>query len=191
MNTNRILIAVLALFLLSNQPIMAAEPNTSNIIDRAKKEWREFKEAVSCLRKKGFRACSRAQKARIIAAGIALAVVSATAVYVIKPRTFAQQARLNSKLATAIFDGTIFRVKMLIWQGADINTPIGGITPLHHAVTHNRLDIVKFLISKKATVNDRTSSHLTALDLARGKIETYLKENTDAKTDDLLKAEGR
>ncbi len=191
MNKNRIIMAVLAVSLLATQPIMAAEPNTSNIIDRTKKEWREFKEAVSCLRKNGFRACSRAQKARIIAAGIALAVVSAATVYIIKPRTFAQQARLNAQLADAVFAGNIKEVTKLVGQGADINTPIGGITPLHHAVTHDKLDIVQFLISKDAKVNDRTSDHKTALDLAKGKIKTYLEEHTDAKTDDQLLAEDR
>ena len=196
MNKNRITMAILALSLLGNQPILAADPpkpntSTSNLIDRAKREWRELKEAVKCARKQGFRKCSRAQKARIIGAGLVLAAAIAATVLVIKPRTLAQQAKLNSDLAMAAADGTLWKVKMLIWRGAEIDTPIGGYTPLHIAVTHDKLDIVKFLISQHANVNQRTSDYKTALDLAKGPIKEYLKKNTDAKTDEKLKEEGK
>lgn len=194
MNMNRIILVILAVSLLATQPIMAAEPNTSNIIDRAKKEWQEFKEAISCLRKNGFTKCSRAQKARIITAGIALAAASATAAYVIvhqRPLTLAQQARLNGELPPAIVAGDITRVNSLIKEGAAVNTSIGGYTPLHVAVTHDKLDVVQSLLSKGARVNARTSEHKTALDLAKGSIRKYLEKHTDAKTDDQLRAEGK
>ncbi len=194
MNMNRIILSVLAASLLGSQPILAADPpkpntSTSNLIDRAKREWRELKEAVKCARKQGFRKCSRAQKKRIVIAGLALAAAIAATVYVVKPRTFAQQAQLNAKLFNAIKEGSLWKVKWLLLRGAAINTPIGGYAPLHVAVVQGKEDIVRFLISEDADINERTRDYKTALDLAKGNIKEYLEKNTDAQTDEQLKAE--
>ncbi len=196
MNKNRIIMAILAVSLLATQPILAAEPNTSNIIDRAKKEWHEFQEAVRCARKQGFAKCSRAQKKQIITAGIALVVIAtATSAGIYGHQlTRARQpgqylAKLNARLLTAIYKNKIEDVKELIRRGAEIDRPIGGIPPLHHAIFYRNLDIVKLLINAGVDVNDRTQEGYTPLDLATGSIREYLKKHTDAKTDRQLKAE--
>jgi hypothetical protein len=75
MNKNRILVAALAMSLLGLQPIVAADQSKSTMVDRAKKEYREFMQALKCLRREGFRGCSSAQKKRIVAAGVALAAI--------------------------------------------------------------------------------------------------------------------
>ena len=69
---NRIIMAVLAASLLGSQPIMAAEPSRSMLVDRAKNEYRAFKEAIRCARKEGISKCTPAQKKRVFIAGVAL-----------------------------------------------------------------------------------------------------------------------
>ena len=80
--------AVLAVALVGTQPIVAADqPQASpSAMPGAakpgvlKREYQAFKEAIRCARKEGFSKCSRAQKARVVIAGTALAAaIAATA----------------------------------------------------------------------------------------------------------------
>ncbi len=92
MNKNRIIMAVLAMSLLCTQPIVAADqpqalptamPGAakSGIVNRAKKEYLEFLDALKCVRQQGFRKCTRAQKKRVVIAGVALAAILIGATY--------------------------------------------------------------------------------------------------------------
>lgn len=56
----------------------------------------------------------------------------------------------------------------LIDQGADVNakTLSGGVTPLHLAACKSNVQLVKYLLSKKAKVNEKTTDNQTPLMLA-------------------------
>jgi len=194
MNTNHILLTILAISLLATQPMLAAEQTKKKQISILKREWRALKDAYRCAKRNGIRKCSRAQKARIIAAGIALAVAISASVYVgiqQLPLTLAQQAGLNGNLAIAISSGHTMEAINLIGKGAAINTPIAGLTPLHQAVTHNQIAITNFLIEKGANINTRTNNHLTALDLVTNTLIQASLLGHGAKTDAQLQEEGR
>ncbi len=75
MKKHRIILAVLATSLLLGQPMVAQEQSQPNRISRLKKEIQEFRDALKCVRQKGFRKCTPAQKKRIIAAGTALVAI--------------------------------------------------------------------------------------------------------------------
>ena len=84
MKSNRILLAILATSLLIMQPGMVAEPaqkQNVSLVQRANREYQAFKEAYRCAREKGIRNCSRAQKTRLIGAGIALVLIVASIAY--------------------------------------------------------------------------------------------------------------
>jgi ankyrin repeat protein len=75
---------------------------------------------------------------------------------------------LNSSLIQAVKDGDIDRVRLLIAQGADINTRDNrGGTPLHWAVYYNRKEIAKLLLMQGADINIKDKNGLTAIDVAR------------------------
>ena len=60
--------------------------------------------------------------------------------------------------------------KQLIKEGADVNARnIFGSTPLHHAVKHDKINVVKFLRDNGANENIADDSGTTPLSLARKK----------------------
>ncbi len=75
---------------------------------------------------------------------------------------------LNSGLIQAVKDGNIDRVRLLIAQGADINTRDNrGGTPLHWAAYYNRKEIAKLLLMQGADINIKDKNGLTPVDVAR------------------------
>jgi len=74
---------------------------------------------------------------------------------------------LGDEFAAAIDRGNILAVKALVEDGADPDTPIAygenKVTPLMKAAGRGRRDIVKYLVSKGATVNGRNADGDTAL----------------------------
>ena len=55
----------------------------------------------------------------------------------------------------------------LVNKGADINKVSIKLTPLMYAARHNRIDILKLLISKGADLNTKSSNGYTALKWAK------------------------
>lgn len=110
MKKNRIILAVLATSLLLGQPMVAKEQTQASPkatpgaakpeqVSRLKKEIQEFRDALKCVRQKGFRGCTRAQKKRIVAAGIAFAVIVAGTGYGIKRGVIRRQRRILAERA--------------------------------------------------------------------------------------------
>lgn len=91
MNKNTIIITMLAMSLLLNQPTTAQQESKRAFVNRLKKEYKEFRDAFQCAHQKGFRRCSREQKERIVVAGITLLAVMATIGYGIVRTTHQQQ----------------------------------------------------------------------------------------------------
>lgn len=72
MKNNQIILAVLATSLLLGQPMVAQEQSQPKRTSRLKQEYEIFKGALKCVRQKGLRGCTRAQKKRLMAAGMAV-----------------------------------------------------------------------------------------------------------------------
>ena len=72
MKKNGFIWAILAFTLLGSCPINAASQQSSSVSQYLEKQLLEFKDAFVCARKKGFGACSPAQKTRIVATGLAV-----------------------------------------------------------------------------------------------------------------------
>ena len=79
----------------------------------------------------------------------------------------AEEPSLGSDFATAIDRGDILAVRRLVEEGADPDTPIeygeNKVTPLARAAGRGRRDIARYLLSKGAKVNARTTDGETAL----------------------------
>lgn len=197
MKKNQIILAVLATSLSLGQPMVAQEqtptPVKSRLINRAKKEWREFKEARKCLRQKGFRGCSRAQKKRIIAAGVALAVIVVGMGYGVKRGVSWRQRQmlknewkkadpeiilqLEGKLRTgsdptamlfaAVEKGNAREVRALLVLGANKEfRDRNRNTPLHVAALGGDAGVVRALLAMGANKESRRKDGLTPLYLA-------------------------
>ncbi len=81
----------------------------------------------------------------------------------------------TSSFCKLIQSGNYKAVENLINKGADINKKSIKLTPLMYAARHNRVDILKLLISKGAKLNTRSSTGYTALKWAKisGSNEAY------------------
>ncbi|XP_034946541.1 poly [ADP-ribose] polymerase tankyrase-2-like [Chelonus insularis] len=74
-----------------------------------------------------------------------------------------------TQLHLAIEFGLKRKAYNLIMSGIDVNSNLGGNTPLHRAVIHlhaAQLDIVKMLINKGADLHARNKDNYTPLDIA-------------------------
>jgi len=88
----------------------------------------------------------------------------------------AAQQTAGQEFSTAIDRGDIVAVKQLVEDGADPDSPIAygenKVTPLVKASGRGKRDIVRFLLSKGAKVNERTTNGDTALlDAVKGGYE--------------------
>jgi ankyrin repeat protein len=89
----------------------------------------------------------------------------------------------NSPLILATLRGNLNVLKMLC-EGANVDvdyvSPVTGNTAIHFAVIHNRFDIVRYLVSRRAKVTVSNKQGHTAIDLAmhmnRTDIYSYLAE---------------
>ncbi|RZI78293.1 MAG: ankyrin repeat domain-containing protein [Variovorax sp.] len=74
----------------------------------------------------------------------------------------------QTPLGASIYKGYQSIVELLLSHGAEPDfAPPGGKTPLMFAAMFNRLEILKFLMTRDVDVNKKSSEGLTALDLAR------------------------
>ena len=71
-----------------------------------------------------------------------------------------------SPLCIAISKGDVESVKKIIEYGADVNAKSNGMTPLMFAARYNKVEIMKFLVSKGAKISEKDSKGFTALDYA-------------------------
>ena len=82
-----------------------------------------------------------------------------------------------SNLLRAINSGDIEQVKLLISQGADVNTKNNaGQTLLHIACRSGNKEVVEFLIDQGANINSKSNRDLTPLDLAQRAGHTEIVE---------------
>jgi ankyrin repeat protein len=80
------------------------------------------------------------------------------------PIKWFRMSSLNEDLIDAASRGDLKKVKMLLNEGADVNTrDINGRTPLHYAAARGHLDTVKFLVDRGADVNTRNVDGWTPL----------------------------
>jgi ankyrin repeat protein len=69
-------------------------------------------------------------------------------------------------LSVAIMKGDIDTVKKFIEYGADVNEYSNGLSPLMIAARYNKTDIITFLLSKGARLNEKDEQGFTALKYA-------------------------
>ena len=72
----------------------------------------------------------------------------------------------RSPLNVAISQGDIETVKKFIEYGADVNKIFDGMSPLMTAARYNKVEIIKFLISKGASLSTKNEKGYTALKYA-------------------------
>ena len=84
---------------------------------------------------------------------------------------------MNSVLFLAIFAGQLGALKCAIEHGADVNCKDYDHTPLFAAVSKNNYELVEYLLSKGAKVDEKTSSGYTPLFLAfkHGYVSIFMK----------------
>lgn len=75
------------------------------------------------------------------------------------------KVKINS-FCMAALKGDLQTVKKLVEYGEEVNQTSNGMTPLMYAAKYNRVDVVKFLISKGAEPNTKSDKGFTALDYA-------------------------
>ena len=166
MKNNRIILAVLATSLLLGQPMVAQEQSKSSLVNRAKKKYREFREALKCVRQKGFRSCSSAEKKRIVVASVAvIAAIALTAGGIWWWRKRLQEMDQSGgkdyswrQVERIIRGGNRNAVAQLIADGANVNHL------LERAVSSaGSIDTVKFLLENGADINFRWSGRFVEL----------------------------
>jgi len=217
MEKNRIILAILATSLLlgpvsagalsGRQSMVAQEQSKpeqsqasgvakSERISRLKKEWREFWEALRCVRQKGYRECTPAQKRKIKQAAVVLLgtilVIGGTMYGIKRGVSWRQRVlteREEKKAAEAQMEQKILKeeqkrgaterlvravnldnvefAEQAIKNGADVNAvDSDGKTPLHTAAFWGKSDIVGLLITNSADVNAKDNGGATPLHTA-------------------------
>ena len=71
-----------------------------------------------------------------------------------------------SPLSIAIWKGDLDVVKKLVEYGSDVNEKSNGMNPLMVAARYNKVEIIKFLLSKGAILNAKDENGFTALKYA-------------------------
>jgi len=66
-------------------------------------------------------------------------------------------------LGTAVFKGDLITVKKFVEYGADVNEKSNGMSLLMIAARYNKVEIIKFLLSKGPHLNDKDENGYTAL----------------------------
>lgn len=66
----------------------------------------------------------------------------------------------------AVSKGDMESVKKFIEYGANVNEKSNGMTPLMFAARYNKVEVIKFLLSKGARLDEKDESGFTALKYA-------------------------
>ena len=107
-------------------------------------------------------------KKKIVYLGIAL-IATANVLLASNVKSF---SNVNNKvetvmtvtpLGTAVFKGDLITVKKFVEYGADVNEKSNGMSLLMIAARYNKVEIIKFLLSKGAHLNDKDENGYTAL----------------------------
>ena len=72
-----------------------------------------------------------------------------------------------SALCTAVAKGDIEKVKQLLNNGVDVNKKSNGMQPIHYAARHNRVDIIKVLITAGSDIHTPCDKGYTAISHAQ------------------------
>ena len=156
MNKNHIIMAILAVSFLGTQSITAADQHQPGIL---KRKYRGFKEAVSCAIKKGPRKCTRAQKKRIIIAGVALAaVIAATAGYIGIRKLTSLTTEETNKFFKQLMDPNSSNetLEQLLQRGYVSPNPT-NISLLQYAIWAGRYKIANQLVERGAQMEGITT----------------------------------
>ena len=85
------------------------------------------------------------------------------------------------RLLNAARDGGIFRVRLCLLLGTDINYSTGSGNALHMATYHGNIELMRFLLAHGSDVNARAKYDITPLYVARSnghrEAELLLLEN--------------
>ena len=82
------------------------------------------------------------------------------------PKTEGIDLTMVTPLGVAISKGDVESVHKFIEYGADVNGLSNGLTPLMLAARYNKTEIIKFLITKGARLNQKDENGFTALKYA-------------------------
>jgi ankyrin repeat protein len=110
-------------------------------------------------------------KKSIVCLGVALVAFSNVSLasnvnYLINDKVTVSVYQEVSPLCAAISKGDIEAIEKLIEYGADVNEKSNGMTPLMFAARYNKVEIMKFLVSKGAKIKAKDSQGFTALKYA-------------------------
>ncbi|WP_295834521.1 ankyrin repeat domain-containing protein [uncultured Winogradskyella sp.] len=72
-----------------------------------------------------------------------------------------------SALCTAVAKGEIEKVKQLLNNGVDVNKKSNGMQPIHYAARHNRVDIIKVLITAGSDIHTPCDKGYSAISHAQ------------------------
>jgi len=107
-------------------------------------------------------------KKPIVYLGIAL-IATATVLLASNVKSFSnvnnevETVMTVTPLGTAVFKGDLTTVKKFVEYGADVNEKSNGMSLLMIAARYNKVEIIKFLLSKGAHLNDKDENGYTAL----------------------------
>jgi len=77
------------------------------------------------------------------------------------------QTKEVSPLCKAVATGNTEEVKRLLNNGVDVNAKSKGMMPIHYAAKHNRVDLIRVLITAGSKIHQYNDQGYTALQLAQ------------------------
>lgn len=77
------------------------------------------------------------------------------------------QSAKVSPLCKAVATGNVEEVKRLLNNGVDVNAKSRGMMPIHYAAKHNRVDLIRVLITAGSKIHEYSDQGYTALRLAQ------------------------
>lgn len=107
-------------------------------------------------------------KKTIVCLGVALVAFSNVTLasnvnYLLNDKITVSVYQEVSPLCLAISKGDLNAIKKLIEYGADVNEKSNGMTPLMFAARYNKVEIMKFLVTKGGKIKVKDSKGFTAL----------------------------
>lgn len=99
-----------------------------------------------------------------LALSLSIPTVNASNFEILSSSIFLAEENTNvSALCTAVAKGEIEKVKQLLNNGVDVNKKSNGMLPIHYAARHNRVDIIKVLITAGSDIHTTCDKGLTAM----------------------------